>query len=171
MEGLRINILFYEKLNIKVQMDHNIKQQLKSIKIVYLALVLGVFFFIIVAILLINENGAFISVDEQNMPLYIVIANVSAFAGIFSGIILFKKKMQSVKKLELYEKINIFRIAVIMRGALMESPCFLFAVGYLLSGSSVFLIEAVAGLLLMIFFFPTNSRIAQEVKHNSGELL
>lgn len=49
---------------------------------------------------------------------------------------------------------------MIVRTAAIEGPDLFFNEGFILFGSEVFLIEAIAGLILLAFFFPTNFRNA-----------
>jgi len=144
-------------------MENNLKQDLKSLKIVHSGLILGVLFFIVISIYLNLTVGAF-ATEDPNFTMYLLIAaNIFSIAAILAGQFIFRKKIRSINKKETSNKLADYRSAMIVRSATFEGPCFFFIVGFMLTGSWVFLIEATAGLLLMTMFYPTNNRIANEL--------
>ena len=80
------------------------------------------------------------------------------------------KKMKDIELLSLPDKLSRFREASIVRVATMEGSAFFFVVGYLLFGTRVFLFEGIIFLILMGVYFPTNFRLAKEIKHDLREL-
>ncbi len=53
---------------------------------------------------------------------------------------------------------------MIIRAATIEGSAFLFIIGYLLFASIVFLAEAFVILFILIYFFPGNNRLSDEMK-------
>lgn len=81
--------------------------------------------------------------------------------GVFiGGLMVFKRRVKDIETLDLIEKLQKYREAMIVRTAAIEGPDLFFNEGFILFGSEVFLIEAFAGLILLAFFFPTNFRNA-----------
>ncbi len=145
-------------------MQTDLKQNLKSIRIVHLGLMLGVFFFLIVTLYLNQTAGAFITNDPTFTNYLLLAANIFSIPAILAGQMIFRKRMNSLGASELNEKIVRYREATIVRAATIEGPCFFFIVGFMLTGNIAFFIEAIAGLFLMGLFYPFNNRIANELK-------
>lgn len=153
-------------------MDQNLKQELKSLKIVHAALVMGVLLFLIISIYLTQMNGGLafdVEKDRFIFNLFIFISNMMAVVSISTGLFVFKNRIKEIAKLELAEKLRVYREAMIIRSATIEGASFFFVVCFFLFGSSIFLIEGAVGLAVLASFYPTNNRIAQEINHNVRE--
>lgn len=142
-------------------------QQIKAIQIVAAALMLGILFFMAIALAVIN----FAEYQTDNVlfvPLLII--SIAMLANIPLGFILYTKKMQAMNKASGFEeKSGLFRSAFIIRAALFESSSFMAIVGYLLTGRFEILMIAFVGLAAMLITFPTKSRI-ENVLENTYEL-
>jgi hypothetical protein len=148
-----------------------IKKELKSIKIVHVGLMTGVFVFIVFSVYLNQLAGSFaFEEDSVETKLFMVISNVMAVFSISSGIFIFKKRIKDIGTLDLFEKLTKYREAMIIRTATIEGATFFFIVCFMLSGSNIFLLESIVGFLLITFLFPTNFRIAKEIEHDIREL-
>ena len=139
-------------------------------KIIHIGLTLGVLFFIIVTIYLNLTAGAFATEDPDFTMYLLIAANIFGLVAIPAGQLIFRKRIRSISSPDLSSKLADYRSAMIVRSATIEGPCFFFIVGFMLTGSWVFLAEAIAGLLLMALFFPTNTRIANELGLDVREL-
>ena len=154
-------------------MEQNPQQELRSMKIVYIALVMGVAFFILITIYLNQSVGGFMGESEETEGfnnIYLLVANIMAIGSIMGGILIFSKRIKNIKKFQLSEKLKKYRELMIIRAATIEGAAFLFIVGFMLTGSNIFLFEAIAVLFLLVFFFPTNNRIVNEIKHDIREI-
>ena len=145
-------------------------QDLKSIKIIYAALIAGVLFFLIIAVVLIQLSGPFGGGDKSFEKLILSISLLVTIASILSGLYIFKKRTLQIEELGLSEKIETYRSAMIVRAATMEGSGFLFIVFFLIQGSNVFFLLSMSIICLMLYFFPTNIRLSNELKHNIREL-
>jgi hypothetical protein len=59
---------------------------------------------------------------------------------------------------------------MILRAATMEGAGFFFVVCVVLTGSKISMIEAVVVLAIMLLHFPTNTRLANELKQDLEEI-
>jgi len=145
-------------------------QDLKSLKIVYSALMSGVVFFLIIAFFLNMQISPFAGGDPFFEQTLLGISTLMAFISIPSGLFIFKKRTEGIDKLAFDEKLSIYRSAMIIRASTMEASGFFFVICYVLTGSQISLIETLLVLALMFFFFPTNNRLSEEMKHDLREL-
>jgi hypothetical protein len=72
--------------------------------------------------------------------------------------------------MNLAEKISVFRSAMIVRASTIEGAGFFFVVCVVLTGSKISMIEALVVLVVMLLYFPTNTRLADEMKHDLQEI-
>jgi hypothetical protein len=150
-------------------MDQNLTQQLKSLKTVHIALMSGVLLFLFIAIYINQAEGGFVR-DVSLMNIFLIASNAMSIISITGGLFVFNKRIKDVKLGEtLFVKLTKYRDVMIIRSATLEASSFFFVVCFFLFGSTVFLIEAIAGLALLLFFFPTNYRIAKEIDHDIRE--
>lgn len=146
-------------------------QELKSIKIIYAAPLFGTIFFLILASVLVYKiNGPFQPEDRFFEKLLLSISILMAIVSIPSGLYIFKKRTSQIEKLNVKEKIETYRSAMILRAATMEGSCFFFIICFLLQGSNIFFLLSMSVISLMLYFFPTNNRIAEEIKHDLRKL-
>ena len=121
-----------------------------------------------------NQTTGGLLIDGENnddfINLFLLATNILAAGGILGGIIVFSKKINKITPSQLTEKLTKYREAMIIRDATIEGAAFFFIVGFMITGSSIFLIEAIVVLVLLIFFFPTNIRIANEMNHDIREI-
>lgn len=155
-------------------MEENLKAEIRSIKIVHIALIAGVAFFILITLFMNKFVGPFIGendIDLDKRSLILLVFNILSIGSIVAGIMVFKKKANTISENQpLSEKLIVFREAMIVRAATIEVPAFLFTVGYMLFGCPTFLFEAVVSSLLLLYFYPSTFRIAREIKHDITEL-
>jgi hypothetical protein len=145
-------------------------QNLKSLKITYSALLLGVTFFLIIVVFLNQQAGPFAEQDPFFEQMLLGISNLMALTSIPLGLFLFKKRTAGIAGLSLPQKLDTYRSAMIFRAAVMEGSAFFFVICYALTGLSVFLIEILAVLALMVYFFPGSHRLSEELKHDIRKL-
>jgi len=139
---------------------------IKAIRIVYSALMLGIAFFLGTAFLLTLKTGSLGINDPNFEQVLLIVSTMMAIVSILSGILIFKKRTENIQDLELAEKIITFRTAMILRAATMEGSGFFFVICIILTGSKISMIEALVVLAIMFLYFPTNTRLANEMKHD-----
>lgn len=143
---------------------------IKAIRIVYIALMLGVAFFLLIAIALTLKTGSLGINDPFFEQVLLIVSTIMALVSISSGILVLKKRVENIQNFNLTEKLNTFRSAMIIRAATMEGSGFFFVVCVVLTGSKISMIEAVVVLAAMLLYFPTNARLAREMKHDLEEI-
>jgi hypothetical protein len=146
------------------------KEVIRSIQILAFSLIAGCLFFGGITLYLIYSNGPLGGNDAFNTQIMLIIGNAVMISSVAGGIFIFNNKLSDIESKPNEEKINIYRQAMIIRATMMEGPAFLFTVLFLLSGYRVYLGEALAMILLMVFFFPTPTRIANELKTDPESL-
>lgn len=144
---------------------------IKAIQVVYSSLIIGPLLFLIVSIFLISQGGAFVTDDVNFMNMMLLVALIMSVLTITTGIIIFKSRMKAISPdAEVKEKIIVYRATMIIRAALMEGAAFFSIVCFLLFGHYVFFVIALVCLGIMLVFFPTRTRIANEIKNNVEDL-
>ncbi len=143
---------------------------LKAIRIVYIALMLGVATFLLIAFVLILKTGPLGGTDPFFDQVLLIVSTLMGIVSIPSGIIIFKKRTENIQEMNFAEKISTFRSAMIVRASTMEGAGFFFVICVVLTGSKISMIEAIIVLAVMFLYFPTNCRLADEMKHDLQEI-
>lgn len=153
-------------------MTEQVKQELKSIKIIHAALMIGVLSFLLIATFITQTVGEIAFKPESfEAKILLIVSNSFAVIAIVAGTTIFKKRLKDVSSLDLTGKLTKYREAMIIRSATIESAAFFFIVCFFLTGSYVFLAEGVFVLSMLIYYFPGNYRIANETNHNIKDLI
>ena len=142
----------------------------KALKIVYIVLMLGVATFLLIAFILTLKIGSLGINDPIFDQVLLIVSTIMAFVSIPSGIIIFKKRIENIQEMNFAEKISTFRSAMIVRASTMEGAGFFFVVCVVTTGSKISMIEALIVLAIMVLYFPTNTRLANEMKHDLQEI-
>jgi hypothetical protein len=143
---------------------------IRAIRIVYIALLLGVAIFLLIAFVLTLKISSLGIKDPFFEQVLLIVSTLMAMVIIPSGMIIFKNQTANIQDMNLAEKISVFRSAMIVRAATMEGPGFFFVVCVVLTGSKISMIEALVVLAVMFLYFPTNTRLADEMKHDLQEI-
>ncbi len=147
-----------------------ITEALKSLRTVYIALMMGIISFSVISIFLNQTAGPFSEEDDFFKNVLLLVSSTMAVISIYAGTLIFKKRMEGIEKLTLMEKLDLYRSAMIVRAATMEGSGFFFIICFVLAGSPISFVEIMAILAIMIYFFPSNNRLATEIKHDQREL-
>lgn len=143
---------------------------IRAIRIVYIALMLGVAFFLLIAFILTLKTGPLGGNDPFFEQVLLIVSTLMAILSIPSGMIIFKNQTANIHDINLAEKFSAFRSAMIIRAATMEGAGFFFVVCVVLTGSKISMIETLVVLAVMFLYFPTNTRLADEMKHDLQEI-
>ena len=140
---------------------------LKTINIIYLALIGGQLMFMAVAFFAANEVNA--DTQSINETLQLVIPFV-VLGGLSVSSFVFKSLLDKIDKKAAFDiKINSYRGALIVRYALLEGPSLLAIVGYLFTQNPLFLGMSGIMILAFLYFRPTRDKIAQDLELSSSE--
>jgi hypothetical protein len=140
---------------------------LKSISIIHLALLAGQVIFAIVAYA--QSVKVYFGIHYMD-DVFMYIVPLAAIGGFMTGYTIFKKQLAAIRsKNTLGEKIIAYQTALIIRYALLEGPCLLAIVAYLLNNNLFYLV--VAGLLILYFIFlrPTMEKVENDLDLNFNE--
>ena len=151
-------------------MNQELQKELKSLRMIYIFLMVGVVFFIVISMVPNIQMEESMAGDEQMFNIFMLVSNLLGIGSILGGILVFKRKISNLNHLDLTEKLAKYREALIIRAATMEAPAFFFLVCNLLFGHILFPLEAALVVLIMGLFFPSNARIANELQIDESEL-
>jgi len=151
-----------EKQNLKFMQN----SFLKTMRIIFFALLAGQIIFIAVAFFTITNN----SPQSQSDDLFNIIVPVAIGFGLFMSSLLFKQMLAKIKKDDSFEqKLEAYRSALIIRYALLEVPSIFSTVVYLFSGNIIFL--AFSGVMILAFLMnmPSRDKATQDLNLSSIE--
>jgi hypothetical protein len=144
---------------------------LKSIQVVYAALMIGPLLFLLIAVFLNQMNGAFVENDKDFMNIMLALSIVFSISAISAGIFIFNNRMKALNPgADVLEKIQLYRSVMIVKAALFEGAAFFAIVNYLLFGHYLFVVIGLACLGIMGIYFPVRKRIAQELQLEEKQL-
>jgi len=150
-----------------------ISNYLKSLRIVYFSLAMGIVLFMLISLFLNSSIGPFTKTDlssAEKTPFLIALIVLTG-AVFFTYRIIFPKKIGIIKVLPTLErKLAAWRELYILQGALIEAPAFFATVLFLLLGVSVLLIWPLAGIVLFWLSQPTRDKLILETNLSSSEI-
>ncbi len=146
---------------------------LKSLRIIYFALAMGIVLFMLVSLLINNLNGALAESDItgiQQAPFLIVLIVLTG--GIFMVYrTIFPKKLETIKLLPtLDRKLAAWRELNVLKGALIEAPAFFATVLFMLLGVYTLLVWPLAGLAIFWLSQPTRDRLIIDANLSPAEI-
>jgi hypothetical protein len=134
---------------------------LKTITIIFSALVIGQVLFGVVAFFDTPNKGVILT--PGNDPFF-YIAPALAVSGCILGMFLFKQQVAKLEdKQTLVEKLGIYQTALITRYACSEGPSLFAIVCYLLTGNLYYLIIAGLNVIYFIWMRPTQFRLEDDL--------
>ena len=145
------------------------RDYIKSLQIVYVALIIGPVLFALMSFLL--QLKGFGTVSYETHVLMIIIIPIFLFAGVVGSYIIPKKKLKDcIDKPTLKEKLNAYRSVLIIKYAFIEGSSFLAIVAYLVSGDLIFLFLTVFLLLIFLAYMPLKMNIHMDLELNYDEI-
>jgi hypothetical protein len=147
------------------------KKSLKATMILYFAIVIGIFIFLLVAILVGEMRGPLIpDLNKQHTTVAVVMAIVS-FICLFAARQLITKDMEAAKNSlnPLSDKLDRHRMALIKYLIICEVPVFLSIIIFLLTGNYIFQVYAGVFIGFMLTLIPTAKKVGQQLGLSSQE--
>jgi len=143
--------------------------ELKAIRILYLALLIGQIIFAVIVTVL-NESGILsIKNDSLVLPLQVIVLLFAA-GGIAASIFLFRKKLSDINpEDELSKKLEKYRAALILRFALCEMPTLFAIIAYFITHNRSFLWITILLIVNFISLYPSGRKIAGQLQLSSSE--
>lgn len=143
----------------------NFAQYLKSLQIIFTALVAGSVICLTAFYFLPQEQQNLLPEDGIAVRVPVLIVLLLA-AGFFIG----RNRIQAARNLDtLKEKMTAYRAALILRWALLEGSILLAGVSFFLSRYLILLGVAGIGLVVFLLFFPSRNRIITDLEFSSSE--
>ena len=106
--------------------------------------------------------------DEQSA--YYIVFSAAVFLDWTIALIIFNKKIESARNQQgLGAKLDKYFTLTIVRYSILSSASLLLAVGLYLSGSDVFIVLYVAGLLLAAVLWPTPAKVSRDLRLRGDE--
>lgn len=144
------------------------KSYFTALKIVHFALTAGVILFLVMAVIL-QITGFEPELKEMEMILLGITA-FAAIAGIFTGNLLFRKRLEQLVELKsLKEKLTGYQSALIVKYALVEGPAFFCVVAYLLTANILFPVIAVFLVFVLVLFAPRKDKLISDLNLSTKE--
>lgn len=144
------------------------REYFKTIKIIHIAMIMGIIFFGIVAIF--NQSSLGFPIYEQITKIYLILVLVFVVFGIIASNMIYKKKLVKIKeKTSLKEKLEEYRGALIIKFALVEGPAFLLILVFLITGKYFLLGLAALMVGILVFYSPSIEKAINEIELSENE--
>lgn len=143
--------------------------QIKSLQIIFYAMLAGQIIFLFISVFLV-QSGNF-QVNENLFLIFFIVDLLIITPAIVVGPMIYRGFInRSLSSKSKEEKFNFFRQGIIIKLALVEAPTIFSIVGFLLTGSVVFLLLAIGVLILFFFHKPTLEKFAEDFNIPLSEL-
>lgn len=148
------------------------KKNLKGTFILFLSIVIGIFLFMLVAIIVGQTKGPLMPALNKNYRLMVIITAAVSIVCLYFARSLFAKDIEAAKNSinPLNEKLNLHRQSLIKYLLICEMPVMLSIILYLLTAEFVFQVYAGVFLGFMLTMTPTKKKIAEQLGLNSMEV-
>lgn len=146
-----------------------VTEQFKSIQIVFFALLAGQIIFLFISVYLV-QSGNF-KTNEDLFLIFFVVTLMIITPAIVVGPMLYRSFMNKAKpEMSALEKFNLYKQGTVIKLAFVEAPTIFSIVGFLLTGSYVFLFLAVGIIVLFFMHKPSLDKFSEDFKVSSSEL-
>ena len=141
------------------------KKNLKGTFILFLSIVIGIFLFMLVAIIIGQNKGPLMPALQKNYRLMVIITAAVSIVCLYFARSLFAKDMEAAKNSinPLNEKLNQHRQSLIKYLLICEMPVMLSIILYLLCANFVFQVYAGIFLGFMLTMTPTKKKVAEQL--------
>lgn len=143
-----------------------VKNYLRANIIVHVALMAGQAFFILTTLIVLSE-GAF-APELNSIFIYLVPALVM-MAFLISNLIYRRKIAVLRNEATISDKLNGFRLLLIIRSAVLEGAGFTSIIGFMMTGELLYAGLSLLIILYMLTFIPTKQRMINDLELNSQE--
>lgn len=133
----------------------------KSIQIIFFALLSGQIIFLFISVFLVQSGN--VSPNEDLFFILFIIDLMIISPAIVVGPMLYRSFMSRVKpEMSLAEKFILYKQGTIIKLALVEAPTIFSIVGFLLTGSYVFLFLAIGIIILFVMHKPSLEKFSED---------
>ncbi|WP_337864848.1 hypothetical protein [Ignavibacterium sp.] len=146
-----------------------ISGQIKSLQIMFYAMLAGQIIFLFISVFLVQSGN--IQLNENLFLVLFIVDLIIVAPAVVVGPMIYRGFInRSLSSKSNEEKFNFFRQGVIIKLALVEAPTIFSIVGYILTGSVVFLFLAVGVLVLFFFHKPSLEKFSEDFNIPLSEL-
>lgn len=147
------------------------KKNWKGTFILFLSIVIGIFLFMLVAIMIGQSKGPLMPALNKNYRLMVIITAVVSIVSLYFARALFTKDMEAAKNSlkPVNEKLNDHRQSLIKYLLICEMPVMLSIILFLLTANFVFQVYAGVFLGFMLTMTPTKKKVTEQLGLNSME--
>jgi hypothetical protein len=139
---------------------------LKTISIIYFALIAGQLMFIVVAFFSVSDNPP----QNQDYDNFNIVVPIIVGSGLFLSNLIFKQLISKIKdNFTFQKKIEAYRSALIIKYALLEGPSIFSTAIFLISGNFMFLAFSAVMILAFLINFPSRNKAVQDLNLSSAE--
>jgi hypothetical protein len=148
------------------------KKNWKGTFILFLSIVIGIFLFMLAAILIGQTKGPLMPALHKNYRLMVIITTVISVGCLYFARQLWKKDMEAAKNSlnPLNEKLNQHRQSLIKYMLICEMPVMLSIILYLLTAYFVFQVFAGVFVGFMLTMIPTKKKVAEQLELSGMEV-
>lgn len=140
-----------------------------TLNFVYLGLLAGQVFFMVVAIFL-NSTGAMVVEPEELNTFFQILVPLFTVTAIIASIMITRTRLSRIKeKTDFQEKLGDYRAVMIVRLAILEAPSFFAIVCYLLTANLLLLIFSGLVIAIFLLYRPSRDKVAEELELNQEE--
>ena len=146
---------------------------LKSLRLVYFALAMGIVSFMLITILLNNLNGPLSGTDissADRVPFLVALVVLSGAAFMVYKVVVPRKILVSRELSSAERKLAAWRELCVLEAALIEAPAFFAIILFMMLGVYQLLAWPIAGLLLFWLRQPTIERLKREINLSQEEM-
>ena len=148
------------------------KDNLKAIRILCFALIIGVFLFTLISLLINKFTGSFIKQSKQNLNIFLWVLAIVTLICILAALRSYPKNITKSKNADtLNDKLNQYRSSLVIYMALCEGPALFSGAVFLLTGNFNSFAFTVLMLAMMLAKFPTYDRVNRDMELDAQEQL
>ena len=147
------------------------KKNLKGTMVLFSAIVIGIFIFMLAAVLIGQSRGALMPSLNKNHTAISIVMAVVALGALYLARLVYAKEVLAAKNSlnPLNEKLNKHRQALIKYLLICEMPVMLSIILYLLTANFIFEVYAGVFLGFMLTMAPTKKKVVELLALNSQE--
>jgi hypothetical protein len=147
------------------------KNQIKQLRIIFLAISCGLVLFFITAWFLGTMRGPFYKLDAAQMQYLKTLVLLLAFAGIPAAHYYHKKKTDHINpQLPIQQKLVRFRTSYFIKLSTFEGLALISLLSYLLSNDNTFLLVFALFMVVLVINYPSKAKIAEELNETPESL-
>jgi hypothetical protein len=144
--------------------------EFKALQIIHKAMALGMLLLTVIMIFVVAKGGQSIVSASLDRTLQVVALLVSV-GSTYAGITVYKKKLQAIPPMDTAkDRMAAYRVAALLRWALIEAPVLLSVIFLRLTGNYAFLALAIALMFVFAAVRPSTDVITYQLRLTEAEL-